>query len=440
MRSANTIMKTIKVTIFFLLLIPVVGFAQLNSPYSRYGVGNLVPQGNISTRAMGGIGAAIADPSSHNTINPASYGNLMFTTLDLGLEYNGLNLKSKDPVESFNSNYAIFSYLNIGIPLLSGNERAAKKDNNWALSFGLKPESKINYRTLSTQRTSIDSVSHIYEGQGGVNKAYIGSALKLGNFSFGFNTGYLFGEKNYGTQLIFNNDTVDYFKANYQTKSQFGGMFLDVGTQLRIKLKKGHIRLGAYSNLESTFNANRDEIRETFVYEEFEEMVRVDSVYEKTDEKGKITLPATYGFGFTYENEHLLFGADYQTSQWSKYRFFGQNDPTHNSWVAKAGLQYYPATNASTSYFSHVRYRAGFSIGKDYINIDNELPVYTISAGGSFPLRLRRTFYDRQFSVMNITFEYGSRGNKNNNITESTYKLSFGFSLSDVWFLRQKYQ
>lgn len=441
MLSANTIMKiSIKFAIFLSLLIPVAGFSQLNSPYSRYGIGNLTPQGNISNRAMGGISAAIADPSSQNTVNPASYGNLVFTTLDFAIEYNGMNLKSKVPVENFKSNYAILSYLNVGVPLLSGNERASKSKTSWALSFGLKPVSKINYSVSSSQRSSIDSTTSIYQGEGGINKAYIGSALKLKNFSFGFNSGYLFGEKNYSTQLIFNNDSVHYNKAYYQTNTHFGGIFLDLGAQYQIALKKGYLRLGAYTDLKSTYNARRDETRETFTYGNYNEINPIDSVYETVGDKGKILIPSTYGFGLVYENDHLLIGADYETSQWSDYTFFGQKDFTQNSWLAKVGFQYYPATTTSTSFLSFVKYRAGFSIGKDYINIDNQMPVYTISAGAALPLRLRRSFYDRQFSLMNITFEYGSRGNKNNNITESSYKLSFGFSLSDVWFLRQKYQ
>ncbi|MBW7838551.1 MAG: hypothetical protein H3C36_02695 [Chitinophagaceae bacterium] len=108
--------------------------------------------------------------------------------------------------------------------------------------------------------------------------------------------------------------------------------------------------------------------------------------------------------------------------------------------MLRAGAQYTPASVNSTGYFNFVKYRAGFSVGRDYIKADNNLPLYNISVGGAFPLRLRRSFYDNQYSVMNITFEYGSRGNSKNNITESMYKLSLGFSLSDIWFIRQKYQ
>ena len=98
MQSANT-MKILKIkfTCFILASLPLFCIAQLNSPYSRYGVGNLVSQANLANRGMGGISAAYTDPTSINTINPASYSDLVYSTLDIGLEYDGLNLKSKTP-------------------------------------------------------------------------------------------------------------------------------------------------------------------------------------------------------------------------------------------------------------------------------------------------------------------------------------------------------
>jgi hypothetical protein len=151
-------------------------------------------------------------------------------------------------------------------------------------------------------------------------------------------------------------------------------------------------------------------------------------------------MPASFGAGFTYSDDHLLIGADYETTKWSDYRFFGQQDLVKNSWTARVGLQYLPASPGSTGYFNYVKYRAGFSVGQDYIAVDNSLPVYTISLGGAFPMKLKHSYYDHQYSIMNFTFEYGNRGNNKNNLTESLYKVSLGFSLSDIWFLRQKYQ
>ena len=441
MQSATIIMiPKYKLTCLLLAALPLLCFAQENSPYSRYGTGNLVPSGNIANRAMGGISAGVTDATTVNTVNPASYSNLIYTTLDVGFEYDGRNLKSKDPVGTYQSNNGIISYLQLGFPLLNGNKKALKNSTSWGITFGLKPISKINYKILSPSPNAIDSAATLFEGNGGVNEAFIGTGIRIKNFSFGINTGYLFGEKDYSTRLIFNNDTVSYYKANYATNTRFGGMFLNAGVQYAAKIKGGTLRFGAYGNLKQGYNASKDDLRETFDYNADGSPVRVDSVYENNGQKGTVQLPATFGAGFSIEKEHFLLGADFETTQWDDYRFFGQKDLVKNSWTARAGVQYFPATVGTTGYFNFVKYRAGVSFGSDYINVDNNLPLYTVSVGGGFPLKLKHNFYDLQYSVMNLSFEYGNRGNNNNNITESIYKISVGFSLSDVWFRRQKYQ
>ena len=442
MQFANTIMiLKHKLTCLLLAALPLFCFAQENSPYSRYGIGNLIPQGNIANRAMGGISAATVDFTSASSVNPASMAPLLYTTLDVGLGYDGRTIRSKNPVGSFQSNYGMISYLQVGIPLLNGNKKALQNKTSWALTFGLKPISKINYKIEALTDNVGDSSSTLYEGDGGANQAMIGTALKIKNFSIGFNTGYLFGEKDYSTRLAMISDSISYQKAKFETKSRFGGMFLNAGAQYAIKIKGGVFRLGAYGTLSKNYSATRDDTRETYNFDASGDDVRIDSISDIRDQKGKILLPATYGFGFAVEKEHVTFGADFETSQWQNYRYFGKEDMVKNSWTAKAGVQIYPASAGATGYFNYVRYRAGFSYGSDYIKVNDDLPVYTISIGGAFPLKLRHNFYDYQFSTMNLTFEYGSRGNKMNNITENTYKVSVGFSLSDMnWFRRQKYQ
>lgn len=433
----NKIFKTVFTVLAFS---PLLCFSQINSPFSRYGAGNLVPQASIGNRAMGGISIGMSDPTSLNTVNPASYGSLVFTNLDLGFEYNAVNLKSKEPVANFKSKYAILSYLSIGIPLLATNPKAQKKDIGWTLALGLRPVTRIDYKITDNERIPADSISYIYEGSGGVNEAMIGTGLRLKNFSFGINTGYLFGEKKYNTRLNFLNDTVSYYKANYENRSHFSGLFLDAGLQYQIKVKNGYLRLGAYTKLQKEYNANRDIKRETFVYDQYGATTTVDSVYEVHEDGGRVIMPATYGAGFALEKDHFLFGADFETTQWSNYRFFEQKDPLRNSWNARFGFQYSPASANTTGYFNFVQYRAGFSFGKDYISVENDLPVYTFSLGGAFPLSIKRSYFNRQRSMMNLTFEYNNRGNSKNNITESTYRVSLGFALSDIWFLRKKYE
>ena len=50
-------------------------FSQDNSPYSRYGIGDLVPPLHITNRGMGGITAGYTDVFSINFANPASYSS-----------------------------------------------------------------------------------------------------------------------------------------------------------------------------------------------------------------------------------------------------------------------------------------------------------------------------------------------------------------------------
>ena len=60
--------------------------AQENSPYSRYGLGDLNNNQNTVNRGMGGVSQAYSDPQSVNFVNPASYYSLVLTTFDVGIE------------------------------------------------------------------------------------------------------------------------------------------------------------------------------------------------------------------------------------------------------------------------------------------------------------------------------------------------------------------
>lgn len=447
MQLVNIMKPKHKLISLTLLTLPLISLSQENSPYSRYGIGNLISQSNILNRGMGGISAGYSDASAINYINPASYGKLLYTTLDIGAQVDSRTIKSTVPVGKFTSNNAIISYLQLGFPLLNGNKKAIEKNIAWGVNFGLRPVSKINYKIEKDSRiTNIDSLATLYEGSGGLNNAFVGTGVQIKNFSFGFNMGYLFGSKSYSTQLIFINDTVNYLKSNSSTQTNIGGLSFNAGLQYSIQLKKrdsvkGILRIGAYGNLQKKYDASRDVLRETFTFNSVTGSTdHLDSVYSKNDQKGKIQIPATYGIGFTVENEHLLYGLDFETSNWDDYRFFGEKDLLKNNWTIKAGIQYLPARVNSRKYSQYIKYRAGLFYGPDYIVADKKLPQFGVSVGAGLPLKLKRAFYETQYSVMNIALEYGSRGNRNNNIRENILHINVGFSLSDIWFRRQKYQ
>ena len=431
--------------------------AQENSPYSRYGLGDIAPNHHIATRGMGGIAAGYSDFQTINFINPASYGSLGYvdpavikgnpnyqrsTIFDIGAEVDSRTLKSTIPLSKFTSTNLSISYLQLGFPIKM--KKANKKGIFWGASFGLKPVSKISYKIIKFERQQgIDSIGTINEGSGGLNEVSAGTGVRIKNLSLGFNFGYSFGNKDYSSKLTFLNDTTHYYSSNSANKTNFGGTFLNAGLQYEIKLqRKGVIVLGAYGNLKQTIKGTQSIIRETITTDANGSDVKIDSVFESTV-KGNVVRPASYGVGFTFRDSsgHWLFGADYETTKWDNYRFFGQPDLVVNSWKIRAGVEYYPASYNTNikKYFNFVHYRFGFNYGPDYIKVNNNLPEYGFTFGAGFPLKLRRSFFETQSSMLNTAIEIGSRGDKKSNVRESTIRISFGLSLGDLWFRRYKY-
>lgn len=427
--------------------------AQSNSPYSRFGLGDLFPQSNITTRGMGGITAAYADPLSINFSNPASYGSFQTfkenktnkvqggrMILDVGINLENRTLIAPNTPKSFTSSDALFSYVQVGIPLR----------HNWGLTFGLRPLSKVSYsinrynRLFDSQTGQmIDSAYTEFNGNGGAFLPTIGTGFRVGRLSAGVNMGYLFGNRETATRRAFINDTVTYYASNSATNYSFGGLFFQGGLQYLIDLKKDKfLRLGVSGNWQQDIGGSRDVLRQTYTLSQTSgELLQIDSVFEQKDIKGNLIIPASYTAGFVVGREAQnkttwQFGLDYTTSQWSNYRFFDQRDSTSNSWKLAAGGMYRPVPGRG--YFSSVEYRFGLHFGKDYIQVQRDLPVFGASIGVALPIRSSRVNIN-QFNRVNLAFEFIKRGTQENALRENLYRLSVGFSLTDLWFIKRKY-
>ena len=423
-------------------------FAQENSPYSRYGLGDLVPNHNVYTRGMGGISAAISDNNSINFTNPASLSAITNTIFDVGTEIDYRILKSSNPAKKFTSANTYVSYLQMAFPLSTTKMR--KKNIQWTMSLGLKPVSKINYKIEKNERISgIDSLNTLYEGSGGVNQVHLGTGIKFKNLSIGINAGYMFGSKDYSTKLTFINDSTYYYMSNSENKTTFGGFFINGGLQYDISLAKDakgntikNLKLGVYGNLQQNLKASSDKIRETFFYDAIGNQFQLDSVYQEKDVKGKIKFPAMVAVGAVYLDNHWSIGADFEYSNWANYRYYGQTDGVQNSWTVRAGAQYFPAkTNTPVKkYFNFVKYRAGFYYGPDYIKTTANRPEYGFTIGTGMPLTtLKRISYTGEYVVLNTGLEFGSRGNKQTNLRETLVRFSIGISMNARWFQKPKY-
>jgi hypothetical protein len=427
--------------------------AQSNSPYSRYGLGDVFPSSNITTRGMGGISAGYADVISVNFNNPASYASFFAlqetkskklqygrVVFDAGLNINNRTLISPNTPQSFTSSDAFFSYLQVGIPLRK----------NWGLSFGIRPLTKVGYKINRNERLvdpvtlqNIDSAITQFTGTGGSYLPSVGTGFGIGNFSIGANVGYMFGNKQLSTRRALINDTVTYQASEHSTDYSFGSLFYNAGIQYRIDLKSGKfIRLGVAGNWKQTINGSQDILRQTFTSGSAGEALQIDSVSQQSNIKGEVIYPSSYTAGFVYNSYKMdgrgfLFGLDFTQDKWSEYRFFNQKDSVQDSWKVQAGGQINP--KPGTGYFSRVSYRFGFSYGKDYIKVQDDLPVLGASFGVALPIRTIR-LAPNQFNAVNLGFEFLKRGDNQNVLKENVFRFSLGFNFTDLWFVKRKYE
>ena len=90
-----------------------------NSPYARYGVGNLNNGVNVRSAGLGELSIAMREdsiPYLVNYLNPASYTALGFTAFDIGVYGNVATVSTS--TESQNVNKANLSYFAFGFPIL----------------------------------------------------------------------------------------------------------------------------------------------------------------------------------------------------------------------------------------------------------------------------------------------------------------------------------
>jgi hypothetical protein len=213
--------------------------------------------------------------------------------------------------------------------------------------------------------------------------------------------------------------------------------------------KTTSLRLGFSGNLKQNLNAKQDVVRYTFQYGPNGNSIPIDTVRVAPEVSGTIQLPASYTAGISLNTnivdrlgnkiEKSMVALEYQSTQWTNYRFYDQPDKLNDSWLFKVGVQLTPNPISIRSYWDRATYRAGFYMGQEpVIAGGNKLPIYAVTLGAGLPVRKWRSF-DNQYTIINTTFEFGKRGNKSNIITENFFRFSLGLNMSDIWFIKRRY-
>ncbi len=428
-KLSNTIYKLLIVSTILVMSNNTV-LAQENSPYSRYGIGNLSSQDNIITLGMGGSNS-VADNNTLvvNPYNPATYSFLKLTSLNFAIKGVSNTIKNIDSSKKTGALY--FNYLNLGFAV----------NKKIGIALGLAPVSNARYKM--TEKRNIPNVGESeinYFGGGSLQKLFIGGAYKIKDVSLGLQTGYTFGSLQTGTEEKFN-DSLKTLYTNFANRIRLGGFFVQPGITYTYTFKDTTKSLifGASYCLPQSLTGKIDSNILTSQYELGTSGTHQDTILFLENKKTKLVLPADFRVGITYKaGDYWQVGAEYRMCNWSQLKLDNKLDKnTANVSSFHIGGSITPDVNSTTSTLKRMTYRVGAYTGKEYVYLNNTiLNKKAISVGASYPIR--RT----NFSIgqLHASLEIGKRGTtKNGLLLESFSKFNIGLTFNDRWFIKRKY-
>ncbi|MFP4620429.1 MAG: hypothetical protein ACLFM7_03915 [Bacteroidales bacterium] len=396
------------------------------SPYTRYGLGEMVDQNMGNTMGFGSLTSGIKMNDVINYSNPASYtaqdtNSFIF---DVGLSANSSLQRSSE--NQITRRALGFDHLAIGFPVTRW----------WKSSMGIVPLSQVGYHVKkNTNPNNIEEMINQFEGEGGIRQFYLGNAFSLtDHLSVGLNYFYLFGNTTYNSVGSLPQDPYSGLfqkKLNYHLR----GDRFQTGLQYEFNISNDYnLNVGLSYDISANLNLDKDyEFFSFYQYDDNQGITRQDTIDKvKNNSTSKIQYPEGYSAGFAFQSTKMIVGADFEYQDWSSLKEF---DNLTDSYSIRGGLQYTPDEEALRSYLQRINYRLGAFYEQSYLNINNQqLKDYGITFGLGLPLQHNRTKF-------NLAFKLGRRGTANHNLIEENYAMvKFNVTFYDFWFVKQKYQ
>lgn len=407
--------------LFLLIAVTISSFPQGGSIYTRYGLGD--PQLSFSARrhGLGDLGTAVADEDFIGTLNPAGWNRLTRTRIEFGVFYYG-NFISDNSSKKFYAN-SRFTGFTIAFP--------ASTLYGIGITAGMVPVTSINYKVnqVVTANNNITGNYDVnYEGEGGLSKVFIGSSYRLPfDLSLGATLEYFFGNLNYYSRINFPSSNT--ITAEYDRRFQIRGLSSTIGLispDLLPKDEKNYLsdlRLGVAFNVGSKGSIDTLLTSSSSLRKDTVSLASVDM---------KIPFYLSIG-GSIMLNKRYLINLDYFYQPWKDLAINNVDLVNlRNMMKVSAGIEYKPLRELGSSFWQQVMYRFNASYEQTQYQI-NGTGIDRISFGGgvSFPFSPGNT--------LDIGLEYYIKGTTDNNLyKENGFRMSFGLSLGDIWFIREE--
>lgn len=398
------------------------------SPFSAFGIGDYY--GNATAHAQGMAGVGVSNPQYWwiNNINPALLvfnGLGGMTTFQAGIMGENRTIRSVDGKDK--SKGANLNYLLLGFPIKSGK---------WVTSVGLNPYTTMRYRYSYSEPVvgGSDSIIFREEGTGGINQVAWSHGVALHKYlSFGAKLSYLYSaiENNFTNTVLLSNQT-QIFTPNILQRFYYRGFAFTGGVSVHIdSLFNDNYRfnVGAVYDFKSDL---RTEYMQTLSRSSGGVDVNSDTLIINN---GTTSIPSALSLGLSFGKGYKwMFAVDARMTDYRTFGFYeNQQAPTTKGKRVAAGFELTPDPNSLSNYLKVITYRTGVSFEEyPYLISGNALRDFGINFGLSVPVA--------RYCRVDLSGRWGRRGNiEANTIEENYFKIYFGVTFNDRWFIKRRF-
>ena len=334
-----------------------------SSPYSMFGIGELVTGSNGANAGMGNVAIGMRGTKLINMDNPAGLSGVDSCRLlaDVYVFAKWENYYSGgDKNDAFTGNF-------------SGMSLAGRMVPRWYAGVGLSPYSVVGYYFQTKEElegSPGDYYTSTFQGNGGFSKIHLTNAfLPFPFLSVGVNIGYVFGNmKNIETQ------------SSMEISEEMSGQAwsFDLGVQYMRRLSE---------ELEWVLGATYSFSTEMKLAKE---RTLTDSYSEQSLQKSNVRmrLPQKIGIGTSLTCKKMTYALDYQFNQYENLHSDDNRVVFRNSHEWRAGFCYHPNGFSSAPIWKRMEYKLGAGISTSYyLNLQDKSGwTWRATVGLGFPV------------------------------------------------------
>lgn len=400
------------------------------SPFTTYGIGESYGSGLVHNQ---GMGTGVAQPQYWyiNNQNPALlvFNNMSVFQVGVVGESRSINGETTNERNSGGN----LNYITMAFPI---------KVTKWTTSVGLMPYTNVDFKfqysdyAYDPSGAIVDTLITQESGTGGLTQVYWSNGVRVTkDLSVGLRAAYMFGPISnvYSNVLTTLPNQGDPYLVNIENKKNINGFNFGLGVSFSKdslgRRKDRRFSIGAVYNIASNFNAKVvDRISRTSLAGDTLEQ------YEISSNNGKIHLPESYTFGIAYgRGSRWNVSSEFFYQDWSSFTSLNSDDEgLVETWRASVGGEFTADPYALENYLKRITFRAGFSYQESpYYANEARVKDYGINLGFSLPAGR---------SSVDIAGQFGRRGDKAVNVLEETYfRIFFGITFNDQWFVKRKF-